>query len=1050
MKTIPSNSTLFVFAFLALAALSLAPIENSHAQTFTRTITDPVGNAETWVYQENLGVYLLLSKTSQVDGKGVTNQYDANNNVISRIDAEGRETVYTYNSNNQKTSMTEAYGTSESRTTSYEYVSSDIDLVTKVIEPSLYPSGTKETITTYDANLNPTSVTINGFKPDGTAISRTTTYSYNSIGQVITIDGPRTAVSDITTFTYNNCNTGGGCGQLATVTNAEGHVTTYDSYNAGGQLLQSTDPNGTTTSYTYDSRNRVSQMTVTPQSGSSRTTSYLYDGVGQVIQMTMPDGMVITNTYNAARYLSAVEDNLGNRIEYSYDLKGNRIKTETKDNLGNLDRIVETAFDHRDFVIQINTGGSITDLVKDAAGNLTAQTDPNLNPSTNNQYDGLDRLNQTIDALGGQTHYGYDVQDQLTQVISPNGATTDYVYDDLGNRLSETSPDRGLITYTHDEAGNVTSTTDARGITATYTYDALNRLTAVQYPTATENVSYGYDSCLQGVGRLCQITDESGVTDYAYTGYGNVLSEIRTQDGISFVTEYGWDQADRVISMTYPNGRTITILRDAIGRVVSVDSTLVDTTRNVVHSRTYRGDGLLTSQTFGNGLNETRDYDTQGRLINQQIGHHETRQYDYDANGNVLSIVRPVEPVEYQYDALDRLNADNTATDVDSVITQIVNAWQYDGNRLSEISGVENPTPDCNPDLDDNCDVVCTPGSWCFAQGEKTRQYVYTPNSNILTQRGNKTHAIDAAGNTLSDRNGKRQYAYNDAGRLFQFYKRGVLKAEYTYNAQNQRTKKVVHKAPDEQGNPVYNTLHFIYDVNGNLISEYRNGKPLRDYLWAEGQLLQRDRLKLKNNGDLIVRNTLFVVTDHLNTPRLAMDDLDRLVWRWDSDAFGKGGINRDPDGDGKKRRIRLRFPGQYWDAESGLFYNWNRYYDRTTGRYVTSDPIGLQGGINTYGYAGQNPLVRIDSTGQSWKLVLDAGKWVWKYITKKKKKKKNQNGDKEKQYICPPERAQQCEGAFANCMADFSVSEILCIESLALCKSTDLPVVFPHGEWVK
>ena len=169
----------------------------------------------------------------------------------------------------------------------------------------------------------------------------------------------------------------------------------------------------------------------------------------------------------------------------------------------------------------------------------------------------------------------------------------------------------------------------------------------------------------------------------------------------------------------------------------------------------------------------------------------------------------------------------------------------------------------------------------------------------------------------------------------------------------------------------VSHTFHFIYDLNGNLISEYKNGKPLRDYLWSDGVPVQRDHMRLKNNGELIVKNTIYLITDHLNTPRVGLNEVNVIVWRWDSNAFGEKGINKDPDGDGTKHNVRLRFPGQFSDAESGLYYNWNRYYDPLTGRYVTSDPIGLDDGINTFGYVVQNPLRFVDPQGLY-------GLWLW------------------------------------------------------------------------
>lgn len=84
---------------------------------------------------------------------------------------------------------------------------------------------------------------------------------------------------------------------------------------------------------------------------------------------------------------------------------------------------------------------------------------------------------------------------------------------------------------------------------------------------------------------------------------------------------------------------------------------------------------------------------------------------------------------------------------------------------------------------------------------------------------------------------------------------------------------------------------------------------------------------------------------DHLGTPRLAKNDAGVIQWRWDSDGYGTTTPTHDPDGDGKATVINLRFPGQYYDQESGLYYNWNRYYSPRLGRYLSPDPIGIEGG---------------------------------------------------------------------------------------------------------
>src|SRR5262249_16763125 len=103
---------------------------------------------------------------------------------------------------------------------------------------------------------------------------------------------------------------------------------------------------------------------------------------------------------------------------------------------------------------------------------------------------------------------------------------------------------------------------------------------------------------------------------------------------------------------------------------------------------------------------------------------------------------------------------------------------------------------------------------------------------------------------------------------------------------------------------------------------------------------------------------------DHLGTPRSATNSNAQIVWRWDSDPFGKASPNEDPDGDATNATVNLRFPGQYADVESGLDYNYFRDYEPSMGRYVESDPIGLDGGINTYAYVKGNPVSSFDPRG--------------------------------------------------------------------------------------
>ena len=203
-------------------------------------------------------------------------------------------------------------------------------------------------------------------------------------------------------------------------------------------------------------------------------------------------------------------------------------------------------------------------------------------------------------------------------------------------------------------------------------------------------------------------------------------------------------------------------------------------------------------------------------------------------------------------------------------------------------------------------------------------------------------------GNQLNDQNGRR-LEYNQAGQLVKVSQYNTTIAEYHYNAFNQRVMKQTQEG----------TTRFTYDLQGMMIQEStRSNKPAGQHntriVWLDNQPIQH-----------VANNThTAIISDHLNTPRIGLDQNANTTWHWLSDGFGHTEPANDPDGNGIATNIKLRFPGQYADKETGLYYNWHRYYDPATGRYVTSDPIGLMAGVNTYGYVGGNPLRYTDPFG--------------------------------------------------------------------------------------
>ena len=184
---------------------------------------------------------------------------------------------------------------------------------------------------------------------DGTVPARVWNWTYNRYGQVLTAKGPRTDVNDTTTYAYypDTAFTGADpdavghtMGDLQTLTNAVGKVTTFTKYNKAGQVLELSDPNGVLTVNTYDARQRLTSTSVAGQ-----LTRFGYDAVGQLKTTTLPNGAVITNTYDDAHRLTQVQDAAGNKITYTLDNSGNRIGEQVQDAGGTLARNIARSYD---------------------------------------------------------------------------------------------------------------------------------------------------------------------------------------------------------------------------------------------------------------------------------------------------------------------------------------------------------------------------------------------------------------------------------------------------------------------------------------------------------------------------------------------------------------------------------------------------------------------------------------------------------------------------------------------------------------------------------
>ncbi|MCC6208978.1 MAG: hypothetical protein IT488_12620, partial [Gammaproteobacteria bacterium] len=777
-----------------------------------------------------------------------------------------------------ETSRTETYGTPQARTITTTWHST-------LALPALITESGKTTAFTYDSNGLLTQKTITD---TGTSTSRTWTYTYTGNGQLYTINGPRTDVSDITTFAYDSA------GNISSITNALSQVTQITSYDDHGHPLTIVDPNGLTTTLTYDLRGRLTSRTT-----GGETTTYTYDNVGQLTRVTLPDDSYLDYTYDEAHRLTGIADRIGNYITYTLDAMGNRIQEDIYDPNDTLTQTRSRVYSTMNRLLEdLGADDQSTEYAYDNNGNLTSSTDP-LSHTAGRTYDALNRITQVTDPNSGVTGFTYNARDQLTQVTDARSHSTTYTVDALDNLKQIVSPDTGTTTNTYDAAGNLLTSTDARGAVTTYTYDALNRITQVSATLSSTTVTsdFEYDSGTYGVGKLTEIEDDDSTTTYTYDIKGRVTSKAQTIGSVTLTTSYTYDSDGHLTQMTYPSGKVVGYDYDLQGRIAEIE---VDST-TLLENVAYAPLGGAAGWTWGNSSSYSRLLDEDGRVASYTLGGTATNLTYDDA-----SRITAVGSQSYGYDILDRL------TSYSGVASQ---TYSYDatGNR-TQFTEASNT---------DTYSIVSTNNRITSISGIHNRSYSYASNGNVT---GDSTHT----------------YTYDPRNRLT-----GVDgTTSYTLNGLGQRIKKTVSGT---------STL-YIYDEQGQLIGEYDNtGTAINETVYLDTQPV----------GILKSSAIYYVHTDHLNTPRAISDTSNTVIWRWDSDPFGTAAANEDPDTNSVAFTYNLRFPGQYYDQESGLNYNYFRDYDPVTGRYMQSDPIGLAGGINTYSYALSNPVIYADPTGE-------------------------------------------------------------------------------------
>ncbi len=685
---------------------------------------------------------------------------------------------------------------------------------------------------------------------------RVTTLAYDPVGRITGITDPN---GNAYTLGYIN-------NMLAYVVYHNGGRWDY-TYDPAGFMLTKTDPNGYTTTYTCDSRHRVTTSTdpegkvktVTyPQTDDTSRTktstvtekdggvwTYTYDTQnGTLTRKADPQGGVTSYTYDANRNMTSKTEPDGSVTKYSYDSSGNM--TSQTDAIGQTTKYTYNSFGQ--VTSTTDPQGSTTTYTYDAFGNLTKTTDP-TGAGTSYQYDTKGNVIQITNAAGQTATFTYDQSGNLTSVKDPTGAATSFTYDAAGNMMSQTDasgattrfeyntlnqlikvtdPSGNSTTSTYDANGNRISETDANGNTTHYEHnykgqlikvkDALGNVTTYTYGDT------GCSSCGGGTDKLTEIKDATGnSTKYEYDMLGRLKQET---DALGNAISYSYDSKGNLVSKTDANGTTISFTYDGLGRLLkkaypdntaesftydSKGNILTATNSNVSYTFGYISNGKVTNVTDSNGRAVSYSYDSLGNKTKLAYPEGSVVSYSYDKANRLTSMINGGgRTYSYQYDSLGRRTKLSYPNGVQT-------SYAYDGaGRLTNLL-TQNSKRETLNSLSYTHDKVGNRLS--KAEPDVKQTYSYDAIYRLLQSTPAK---IKPSGKEHEFEHRTESYTYDPVGNRQTGPDKGI---RYTYDQGNQLLERTKDKRDEEETRKQYD-----YDRNGNLIQklEYNDGGKIK------------------------------------------------------------------------------------------------------------------------------------------------------------------------------------------------------------------------------
>ncbi|WP_212747294.1 HYD1 signature containing ADP-ribosyltransferase family protein [Streptomyces montanus] len=796
-------------------------------------------------------------------------------------------------------------------------------------------------------------------------------YTYDERGRVVHTEGSDGFLSG--TLVYDDTN------RTTTVTDSLGHVRRYE-HNEAFRLICSTDPLGQVTLQEWDDENRLTAVT----DALGHTTRYTYTPSGRVAVVLRPDGRRTVAEYNGLDLPTAVTGPDGALWHLEYDERGNR--TAVTDPTGATTRVTYSRAGHH--TSTVDALGNTTLIRCDAAGLPLKVTDP-LGAVTTFERDSFGRPTVITDPSGATTRLEWTTEGKLALSVAPDGATESWSYDGEGNCTSHTDATGAVSRFEYTHFDLIAARTGSDGVRHEFTHDTELRLTKVTNPQGL-SWDYVYDPA----GRLISESDfDNRTLTYAHDPAGRIetrtdalgkisrfehdpLGQIIRKDADGAVITYTYDPSGQLVQAVGPDA-TLTLERDAVGRVLS----------ETVNGRTihygYDALGRRTHRTTPTGTTSQWDYDAAGHRVGLVTAGH-TLRFAYDPAGRELTRhLDGTMSLTNTYDGTGRLTSQSVVDGAGRIVQSHAYTYRPDGNLIRHDDRL-NGTRTFDLDAAGRVTAVHardwteryaydeagnqTEAAWPTAhpgqEATGTRAYAGTR----ITRAGNVRYEHDAQGRVvlrqkrrLSRKPDTWRYTWDAEDRLVSVVTPDGSRWRYLYDPLGRRTAKQRLAA---DGESVVEQVDFTWD--GTTLCEQSTVSATQPdpivLTWDHQGLqpvAQAERITAADAPQEEIDARFFaIVTDLVGTPVELIDDNGDVAWRTRSTLWGSTAWDSE-----SAAYTPLRFPGQYFDPESGLHYNYFRHYDPETARYVSSDPLGLMPAPNPNTYV-DNPHAATDPLG--------------------------------------------------------------------------------------